>query len=53
MAFLNNFCPFKSNLSGNTVIGFKKIAKLPIFDIFNQLLFTQTVNVARFARIVE
>ena len=32
---------------------FQKIAKMDQFGIFNQLLSTQNVNVARFARNVE
>ena len=48
LAFSTNFCPFKIDLSGNTV--FKK---LTIFAIFHELLSTQNVNVARFARKVE
>ena len=32
---------------------FKKIAKLTIFDTVDELLCTQNVNVARFARNVE
>ena len=38
-------------ISDNTI--FQKIAKLTIFGIFNELLSTQNVNVARFARNVE
>ena len=33
--------------------GFQKLAKLTIFGIFDELLSTQNVNVARFARNVE
>ena len=51
MAFSNNFCPIESDLSGNTVwqqaSGFQHIAKLTISGIFNKLLSTQNVNVAR------
>ena len=51
------FSPIKSDLSGNTVrpkkSGFQKVAKLTIFGIFNALLSTQYVNVARYARNVE
>ena len=47
----------KIDLSGNTVIpqasNFQKVAKLTIFGIFSELLSTQNVNVARFARNVE
>ena len=58
LAFFTNFCPIKSDLSGNTVwpqpSGFsKKSPKCTIFGIFNELLSTQNVNVARFARNVE
>ena len=39
LAFSSNFCPFKTDLSGNTVwpqtSGFQKLAKLTIFVIFN------------------
>ena len=57
-AFSTNFCPFKIDLSGNTVWPsklqiFKNSPKLTTFGIFNQLLSTQNVNVARFARNVE
>ena len=52
VAFSNNFCPIKSDLSGNTIwpqaLGFQKLAK--IFGIFNDILSTQNVDVARFAR---
>ena len=51
------FCLFKSDLSGNTVwlqaSGFQKLAKVTILGTFNELLFTQNVNVARSARNVE
>ena len=57
LAFSTNFCPTKTDLSGNTVwpqaTGFQKLAKLTIFGIFDELLSTQTVNIARFARNVE
>ena len=52
-----NFCPFRNDLSGNTVrpqaSGFQKLAKIDPFGIFNELLSTQNVDVARFARNVE
>ena len=52
-----NFCPFRNDLSGNTVrpqaSGFQKLAKIDPFGIFNELLSTQNVNVARFARNVD
>ena len=58
LAFSTNFCPIKSDLSGNTVgpqaSGFQKLVKMDdFFFIFYQLLSTQNVNVARFARNVE
>ena len=57
LAFSTNFCTFKSDLSGNTnwpkVEVFKDSPKLTIFGIFCILLFTQNVNIARFARNVE
>ena len=44
-------------MSGNNIwpqaSGFQKLPKLTIFGIFNQLLSTQNVNTARFARNVE
>ena len=49
-------CPIKSNLSGNTVWlqTSDSIARhLTVFGIFNKLLSSQIVNVARFARNVE
>ena len=57
LAFSTNFCPIKIDLYGSTVWQqasvFQKLAKLSIFGIFNELLSTQNVNVARFARNVE
>ena len=57
LAFSTNFWSIKTDLSGNTVwpqaLGFQKLAKLTIFGIFDLLLSTQNVNVARFARNVE
>ena len=54
MAFSTNFSPIKSDLSANTVwpknSGCKDSSKWTIFD---ELLSTQDVNVARFARNVE
>ena len=45
------------DLSGNTVwpqvSGFQKLAKMNHLGIFDQLLSTQNVNVARFARNIE
>ena len=56
----SNFPPIfvlQNYLSGNTVwpqaSGFQKLAKIDYFGIFNELLSTQTVNVASFARNVE
>ena len=57
LAFSTNFWPIKTDMSGNSVwpqaLGFQKLAKLSIFGIFNELLSTQNVNVARFDRNVE
>ena len=57
MAFSTNFCPIEIDLSGNTVwlqaLCFQKLVKLTVLGIFNQLLSTQNVYVARFARNVE
>ena len=53
LAFSINFCLIEIGLSGNTVLGFQKSPKLTILGIFNELLSTQNVNVARFARNVE
>ena len=39
-------------MSHKTCFQKKKLAKLDNLGIFNQLLYTQNVNVARFARIV-
>ena len=56
-AFSTNFCPFKSDLSGITVwpqaSDFQKVAKIDHFGISIELLSTQNVNVARFARNVK
>ena len=40
LAFYTNFCPFKIDLSGNTVSGFQKLAKVDHFGIFYELLST-------------
>ena len=52
-----NFCSIKVNLSCSIVwlqvSGFQNSPKLITFGIFNQLLSTQNVNVARFARNVK
>ena len=57
LVFSNNFCLIKNALSGNTAAAkfrlSKKSPKLTIFGNFNELLSTQNVNVARFARNVE
>ena len=57
LAFYINFCPFKSDMSGNTVCpktaGFQKLAKIDFFGIFNEFWSTQNVIIARFARNVE
>ena len=53
LAFFINFCPIKSDLSDNTDRKpqvFKNSPKLTFFVIFIELLPTQNVNVARFAR---
>ena len=53
LAFSTNFCPIKSDLSGNTIwqqaSGFQKFARLSIFGILFYVMSTQNVNVARFA----
>ena len=50
-------CPIKIDVSGNTVwsqaSGFQKLLKMTILGILNELLSTQYVNVARFARNIE
>ena len=55
--FSTNFWPIKTDMSGNSVwpkaSDFQKLVKLTIFGIFDDLLSTQNVNVARFARNVE
>ena len=52
-----NFGLINIDLSGNTIwpqaLVFKNSPKLTIFGIFSELLSTQNVNVARFARYVE
>ena len=48
LAFSTNVSPMKSNPSGNTVC--QDSSKWTIFD---ELLSTQNVNVARFARNIE
>ena len=57
LAFSANFCPIEIDMSGNTfwlqASGFPKLAKVDLFWHKNELLFTQNVNVARFARNVE
>ena len=54
LAFSTNFCPIEIDLSGNTVwpqaSGSQKLA---IFDIFNEMLSTQNVNIARFDRNIK
>ena len=54
MAFSTNFCPIKSDMSGNTVwpqaLGFQNFTKNYHFWYF---LSIQNVNIARFARNVE
>ena len=57
LAFSTNFCPIKSDMSGNTVwpkaLVFKCSPKSTIIGIFNTLLSAQNVNVAGFARNVK
>ena len=58
LAFSINFCPIKSDLSGNTAwpqaSGFQKTRQNGTFlAFFNERLSTQNVIVARFARNVE
>ena len=57
LEFLITFCLIKSDLSGSTVwpqaLGFQKLAKIERFGTFYELLSTQNVNIARFARNVE
>ena len=57
LAFTTIFCHIKAEQSSDTVwrqvSGFQKLAKLAIFGIFNELLSTQNLNVALFARNVE
>ena len=57
LAFSTNFCPIDIDLSGNTVWPqasvFQKLTKMNIFGLFNILLSTQNVNVARFVFNVE
>ena len=55
LAFFDNFCPIKIDLSGNSnwlqASGFQNSPKLTIFGIFNELLSSHNNNnVARFAR---
>ena len=51
LTFSTNFCPLKTDLTGNTVwpqaSGFQKLAKWDHFGNFNELLSKQNVNVAR------
>ena len=53
LAFSTNFCPIKSDLFDRKLQFFKNSPKLTIFAIFDELLSTQNVNIARFARNVE
>ena len=57
LAFSSNFCPIKTDLSGNNVDRklqiFKNSPKWTIFGIFNLFLSIQNVSIARFARIVK
>ena len=57
LAFYTNFFPDKSDISGNWFDRKNKVFKnslnMTIFGIFSQLLSTQNVNVARFARMLK
>ena len=55
LTFSINFCPIKIALSlfDRKFRVFKNSPNWPCFSIFNELLSTQNVNVARFARNVE
>ena len=53
LAFSANYCPTKIDLYGNTVLLQVLGCQIDFFGIFNELLATQNVNVARFARNVE
>ena len=57
LAFSTNFWPIKNDPYGNSVwpqaLGFQKSPNWTIFGIFYELLSTQNVNLARFARNVE
>ena len=49
LAIFTNFCPIKTDMSGNTVWPqpsglFQKLPKLTVFGIFDYLLFTQNVK---------
>ena len=51
LAISNNFCPI-TILTGSNLL-YKNSSKWTIFGIFNELLITLNVDVARFARNVE
>ena len=57
LAFPTNFCPIKTDLSGNTfwpqASGFQKLDHGPFLAFLINFCSIQTVNVARFARNVE
>ena len=57
IVFSTNFCPIKMTslvtLFFPQALSFQKLAKIDHFGIFNQLLSTQNVNVARFARNIK
>ena len=53
LVFSTNFCPIKSDMFDRKLQVFKNSPKLTNVGILNQLLATQNVNVARFARNFE
>ena len=57
LAFFINICPIKIEMYDNSVDlkvpGFQKLPKIDHFCTLNELLSTQNVNLARFARNVE
>ena len=53
LAFSTNFCPINVDMSGTASVFEKTPQKCTIFGNFYQLLFTKSVNVARFACNVE
>ena len=53
LTFSTNFCLLKVTYLVTLFDRKQKLVKLTIFGIFNELLSTQNVNVARFARNVK